>query len=259
MKTAIISDIHANLEAFQSVFEDIKTQGVSAIISLGDVIGYGPNPRECLKLVRQHCKFSLKGNHEEAVLYIGIDFHIEAGLAVDWTRNEINSSRYNPEETESFWNYLGELSKINEVDNCLFVHGSPRDPIREYLRPADAQNEDKIQENFNLVRQICFCGHTHEPGVFVQYPDSSVCFFKPAEIQSNYQIDENKCIINVGSVGQPRDDDNRACYVILSTTETGEKSITFRRISYDYKETVRKILGTKVLPKVLAARLQVGK
>jgi predicted phosphodiesterase len=254
MKRAIISDIHGNLEALKAVLDDIKAKGVSDIICLGDIIGYGPNPRECLKLIQDCGSVCIKGNHEEAVLYIGINFNVEAGLAVDWTRNEINSVKYDPVETEMMWNFIGELPRLHEEDDFLYVHASPKEPVREYLRPSDVTNAEKMQDNFNLVRHKCFCGHTHEPGAFVQYTDESVSFYRPADIKSVYNLDENKCIINAGSVGQPRDNDNRACYVIME-----DNKVSFHRLAYNYKETMKKILDTKVLPKMLAVRLHAGK
>jgi len=254
MKIAIISDIHANLEAFEAVLKDIRSKGISEIVCLGDVIGYGPNPRECLKTVIDTCKLCLRGNHEEAVLYFSYDFQVDAAQAVDWTREELNSNRYDAVENSIFWDYLGELVRLEERDDILYLHGAPREPTREYLRPIDIADEEKMRDNFGLIRQYCFCGHTHEPGVLVMNPNGKVRFLTPADLTNNYVLDVHKCIVNVGSVGQPRDGDNRACYVVLE-----DRRISFQRLPYDYKTTMRKILETKLLPKVFAARLQVGR
>jgi predicted phosphodiesterase len=254
MSVAIISDVHANLEALQAVLQDIKKQGASEIISLGDVIGYGPNPRECLQLIKDNCKISLMGNHEDAVLFLSVNFKKEAAEAVNWTRSQLNSPEYDENKTKELWDYLGELPKSKLVKNTLYVHGSPFQPINEYIYPSDADNPEKMHDNFSKVKSICFCGHTHEPGIFVQAPDQFVKFYEPAKINNTYYFDENKCIVNVGSVGQPRDNDNRACYIIIKNDV-----LQFRRVQYDIKETIKKILDVKLLPRIFAARLQVGK
>ncbi|MEK7448831.1 MAG: metallophosphoesterase family protein [Planctomycetota bacterium] len=253
MATAIISDIHANLEAFEAVLKDIKRRQISDIICLGDVIGYGPNPRECLKLARDF-KISLRGNHEEAVLFISIAFREDAALAVEWTRTMINSTDYDKTENHSFWDWLGDRPRLDELDDKLFVHGTPREPTREYLRAADLVNREKMTENFDLIRHVCFCGHTHEPGVFVEEPDGQKKHHSLKELKNVYRIDSRKCIINVGAVGQPRDGDNRACYVTVT-----DKTVTYHRIPYDYKLTMKKIMDTKILPGVLASRLELGR
>lgn len=254
MIKAIISDIHGNLEALQAVLADIESRGNTEIICLGDIIGYGPNPRECLKLARQHFNLTLKGNHEEALLYLGLDFRKVAVQAIDWTREEINSPQYDQAETDNFWDYLGGLVERSEIDDHIFLHGSPRDPTREYLHPEDIRNVQKIRENFDLIKHTCFCGHTHQSGIFVLNPEGKVVFLHPRDINYTYEIGENKCIINVGAVGQPRDGDNRACYVTLE-----DKQVTFHRVAYDYKMTMLKIVQTKRLPLVLAKRLQLGR
>jgi len=254
MSVAIISDVHANLEALQAVLQDIKKQGVSEIISLGDVIGYGPNPRECLQVIKDNCKTALMGNHEDAVLFLGVNFRKEAAEAIDWTRSQLNSPDFDETKTKELWNYLGELPKSKQIKNNLYVHGSPTQPINEYLYPDDAENPDKINVNFAMVKSTCFCGHTHEPGIFIQTPDQFVKFYEPAKINNTYYFDENKCIINVGSVGQPRDEDNRACYAVIKNDV-----LQFRRVQYNLQDTIKKILAIKRLPRIFAARLQVGK
>ncbi|MCK5578978.1 MAG: metallophosphoesterase family protein [Planctomycetes bacterium] len=253
MKTAIISDVHANLEAFQAVLKDIENKGIKEIFCLGDVIGYGPNPRECLKLAKDF-PISLRGNHEEAVIFISIDFREDAANAIEWTRDTINSNAYNKDETNDLWDWLGELPRIDERDDMLFVHGTPREPTREYLRPIDVTDKEKTNENFDLIRHICFCGHTHEPGVFEEGPDGKKIYYPIRPGKNMYRITEKKCIINVGSVGQPRDGDNRACYVVLEND-----IVTYHRIPYDHKITMNKILEIEILPKILATRLEAGR
>lgn len=254
---AIISDIHANLEALEVVLKDIKSKGIQEIICLGDVIGYGPNPRECLKLAQQF-KFCLRGNHEEAVLYLGIDFHNEAVRSINWTKEILNSPAYAKQENYSFWDYLDRLSQQEQLDDVLYVHGSPRDPTREYLKPQDNKNTERMKQNFDLMKHICFCGHTHYPGVFVapdeSNPKSETKFYTLTQLNNTYKTTSDKCIINVGSVGQPRDGDNRACYITRDNNK-----ITYHRIAYDYKKTMQKIRSTKSLPELFAKRLEVGR
>lgn len=250
---AIISDIHANLEALEAVLKDIKSKNIQDIICLGDIIGYGPNPRECLKLA-QEFKFCLRGNHEEAVMYLGIDFHNEAVKAINWTKEILNSPSYDKQENYSFWDFLDRLIRQEELNDMLYVHGSPCDPTREYLKPQDIKNNPKMKSNFNALKHVCFCGHTHYPGVFV-YPSSSdqAKFHRLKELDYTYAISSDKCIINVGSVGQPRDGDNRACYITLDNNK-----ITYHRVAYDYKKTMQKIRLTKSLPELCAKRLEAG-
>ena len=200
---AIVSDIHANLEALEAVLKDIKSKNIQDIICLGDIIGYGPNPRECLKLA-QEFKFCLRGNHEEAVMYLGIDFHDEAVKAINWTKEVLNSPSYDKQENYSFWDFLDRLSQQEESNDMLYVHGSPCDPTREYLKPQDIKNNPKMKSNFNALKHVCFCGHTHYPGVFV-YPSSSnqARFYRLKELNHTYTISSDKCIINVG-FGKPQ-------------------------------------------------------
>lgn len=254
---AIISDIHANLEALEVVLKDIKSKNIQEIICLGDVIGYGPDPRECLKLVQQF-KFSLRGNHEEAVLYLGLDFHDDAVRSINWTKEILNSPACDKKENHSFWEYLDRLNRQEERNDVLYVHGSPRDPTREYLKPQDSRNNEKMKDNFDVIKHVCFCGHTHYPGIFLVPAGSSskstVKFYTLPELHNTYEISSDKCIINVGSVGQPRDGDNRACYITLDNNK-----ITYHRLPYNYKETMQKIRATKSLPELFAQRLEVGR
>lgn len=254
---AIISDIHANLEALEAVLKDIKSKNIQDIICLGDIIGYGPNPRECLKLA-QEFKFCLRGNHEEAVMYLGIDFHDEAVKAINWTKEILNSPSHDKQENYSFWDFLDRLSQQEESNDMLYVHGSPCDPTREYLKPQDIKNNPKMKSNFNALKHVCFCGHTHFPGIFTIPSDNATInkfkFHTLKELKNAYEITQDKCMINVGSVGQPRDGDNRACYITLDNNK-----ITYHRVAYDYKKTMQKIRSTKLLPELCAKRLETGR
>jgi diadenosine tetraphosphatase ApaH/serine/threonine PP2A family protein phosphatase len=244
---AILSDIHSNLEALQAVLDDISHFPVEDIYCLGDVIGYGPNPRECLDLVRERCSVALLGNHDQAVLHEPEGFNPVAALAVYWTREKLLAPVPTAEEAARRWAYLERLACGRlEPNGLLFVHASPCDPVLEYVFPHDARDGWKMCRLFAEVERCCFHGHTHIPGIFVE-PGQ---FFKPDELDGQYRLGEQKVLCNVGSVGQPRDDDLRACYVLLE----GD-TIRFRRVKYDYEKTARKIYATKGLHNSLGDRL----
>lgn len=248
---ALISDLHSNIEATQVVLEDIQKHKVDEVFCLGDVIGYGPNPRETIHLVKEF-RVSLCGNHEEAVLFHAEDFNPKARRAIDWTREQLNGSEFDKEENYVMWDYLGELQEKHYDGDILYVHASPNIPTREYLLPKDASDEIKMRSNFEKVDRAAFCGHTHIPGVFIE----GDAFKYAREINNEYVLQSNgrKQIINIGSVGQPRDGDNRTSYVLFD----GEKVI-WRRLPYDYKKTMAKILKIKDLADYLAHRLEQGK
>lgn len=249
---AFISDLHSNMEAIQAVLDDIERRGVDRILCLGDVIGYGPEPVKALRLVPEW-EVCLRGNHEEAVLHRAEDFNDKARAALDWTRDQLNDRSIPREERYANWGLLSDhMVESHRLENALLVHGSPRDPIREYMLPRDVQNREKMSEVFDRMdRPACFVGHSHVPGVYLE----SGGFAPPSRFPDGFKLPRHeKVLVNVGSVGQPRDGDNRACYV----TFDGE-SIWFHRVEYDYKTTMRKILNSNGLPRYLADRLEVGR
>ncbi|MEM7167297.1 MAG: metallophosphoesterase family protein [Planctomycetota bacterium] len=252
MKRAIISDIHANLEAFESVLSDIRDQGADSIYCLGDVVGYGPDPRPCLFLAKD-LDLNLMGNHEEAVLFEPIGFNPRARAAIEWTKEQINLHSAAVEENRELWNFVGSMLDRQTEDGIAYVHGSPREPTREYVFPNDVHNGEKLDEIFAALEQsVCFAGHTHTPGVFTE----DHRFLAPTDIGNSFKLSDatGKIIVNVGSVGQPRDGDPRACYVIFD----GE-SIEFRRVKYDIEKTVQRFREVPVLPEYLALRLLEGR
>ena len=249
MRRAILSDIHSNLEAFEVVLKDIESKQIDEILCLGDLIGYGPNPREVILKALNFARV-LRGNHEDALLFIATDFNKEASAAIDWTREQLNAKEASKEENHALWNFLGDLTDRHDVDGMVFVHGSPRVPTREYVRAADVHDKEKMTEIFSMIERIGFCGHTHEPGIFTE--DGKFLF--PKLINNQYVLDTRRTLVNVGSVGQPRDRDNRACYVIYD----GER-VTFHRLEYDFRKTMKKIAETPALPSYLAARLKDGR
>jgi predicted phosphodiesterase len=256
---AIISDIHSNLEALTTVLADIAERGIKTIYCLGDVIGYGPNPRECLDLVIEKTKWCVMGNHDYAVFYEPTNFNYAAEQASFWTRDNLEAEVKKPPRDER-WSFLGNLPMVKTLNvklngspaNMDFLHASPRKPINEYIFPDDVySNPVKVKVLFEKVRHVCFVGHTHLPGVFIDEPD----FYLPDELGNVYPIvEDEKAIINVGSVGQPRDRDNRASYVFIEDNE-----VNFVRLDYDYETTMKKIRAIEQLDDFHAERLRNGR
>ncbi|MFQ5425313.1 MAG: metallophosphoesterase family protein [Phycisphaerae bacterium] len=250
---AIISDIHANLEALRTVLSDIDRRDIKTIYCLGDIVGYGPDPAECLDLIAERTTVSLCGNHDHAVFYEPTNFNASAERACYWTRQTLEEAT-DIERRNQRWRFLGELSPRRAVDGMLLVHGSPRKPINEYLFPDDVYtNPHKLLSNFERFDQMtCFCGHTHVPGVFVDDP-----YFEPPDElgeSPKYVLGDEKVIVNVGSVGQPRDRDPRAAYVVVE-----DNVLEFIRIEYDIDVTARKIHDNAHLDDFLGNRLYDGK
>jgi predicted phosphodiesterase len=248
---AILSDIHSNLEAFEAVLADIgQAPPVERVLCLGDTVGYGPNPVECLDLVRQRCDVVLLGNHDQAVLFDPEGFGAAAAQAVVRTRQMLEKPG---PESEPRWVFLSQLPRTHTEGDLLFVHGSVRNPINEYVFPEDIYNQRKMAALFAQVGRYCFQGHTHVPGVFTEEPGGRYLFRTPDEIDYEHRLDGRKTMINVGSVGQPRDADWRACYVLLD----GDV-VRFRRVEYDVETTVKKIHRDDGLDDFFGDRLRDG-
>ncbi len=253
MKIAIISDLHSNREALEAVFADIQAKGIPTLYCLGDVIGYGPEPEFCIDLVRGHAEICLMGNHDEALFRDARDFNPHARGAIDYTRQRMRPKWYSSGETKARWKWLNGLPLTHRLGRFLFVHGSPRDPVREYVLSTDGfLNPDKLRAIFDSFEGIGLGGHTHHPGMH----DEELRFhgLEGEETLTLPLPDKGKFFINVGSTGQPRDGDNRACYAVLE-----EHQITWHRVAYDYRLTMQKILDTGVLSDILARRLALGK
>jgi len=248
---ALISDIHSNVEALTAVFEDMAGFGVEKTFCLGDAIGYGPNPRETLELLRDSA-FTLLGNHEEGLLYTAENFNDRARTALEWTRNELNSAEHPKDANFALWEFIDGFEEQRREGDHLFVHASPRQPVREYVMPADSLDREKMKDIFEHMdgARACFGGHTHVPGMFAE----GGLFKREAELVGRVPLPEGRCLVNIGSVGQPRDGDPRASYVLLDGDE-----IMFRRVPYDFETTMRKIGRNSMLDDFLARRLKVGK
>jgi predicted phosphodiesterase len=243
MRYAVISDIHSNFEALSVVLAYLKANPVDRIISCGDIVGYGPNPKECIDAVRALTNFeSTLGNHDAAIAG-KIDFSDFNKMAQEAVR--INKALL----TSDDYSYLAQLKdKISEND-ALFLHGSPRDPINEYLFLVE-----KFEENMERFREkVCFIGHTHQPLLyeFAGNPDKSG-FYQTGDI---FNLDPDKrYIVNVGSVGQPRDNNPMAC---LYFYDSKHMTVSVKRLPYETQKTSAKMMKLK-LPAQLAQRLIMG-
>lgn len=317
--TAVISDIHGNRQALEVCLRDAEQRGVQRFVCLGDVVGYGAEPRACLDEIMARCVseptatrrlnteetaefdpeaiqqlpadevetdadlsepmaetmleqddqgsnadgeqvrwlepgLCLKGNHEEALLNSPEDFNPKARAAIEWTKEEIwrDGSR-----AEAYWDFIGDLPESAVDDRAMFAHGSPRDPVREYVVPRDIKDTQKMSALFAAMsRGVCFIGHSHVPAVL--YEDGS--YFVPRGEESVYgpyalgDLEASRAIINVGSVGQPRDGDPRLSYVLFD----GD-NVTFVRLPYDHASAAESIRRVDELPDFLADRLAAGR
>src|SRR5580692_5538218 len=156
------------------------------------------------------CKICLVGNHGQGALFDPEGFNAGAERAIFWTRKMLENSdvRGNEQRCE----FLGELPRQHREPGFLYVHGSARNPLNEYVFPEDIYNQRKMERIFALVDRYCFQGHTHVPGIFTEQADDLYSFNSPEEIEYTHRLDGRKTLCNVGSIGQPRDGDWRACY-----------------------------------------------
>jgi len=249
VKRALISDIHSNLESLRAVLDDIASQSISEIYCLGDIVGYGPNPAECIDEVMK-CQAYLLGNHDQGALFDPEGFNTGAERAIFWTRDQLEQHCGNGVDRQRRWQFLGELPRVKQEEKLLFVHGSARNPLNEYVFPEDIYNRRKLEKIFALVPQYCFQGHSHVPGVFAE----NYTFLTPAELNYEYRLGPEKVMVNVGSVGQPRDGDPRACYAVLE-----DDVVRFRRVEYPLEITIQKIYQIPELDNFLGDRLRDGR
>jgi len=242
MRVLLISDIHANLTALKTVLE--HAGAADAVWCLGDIIGYGPQPNECIEAMQTLEAVSIVGNHDLACLgAVDIaDFNPDARRASLWTNQVLN---------ESGRSYLTALSAHRQVDaQVTHAHGSPREPVWEYL--LDAQTADESLAFFQTP--LCFVGHTHVPMVFQSIAGRPCMRALPDDGEVLTLDPHSRYIINPGSVGQPRDGDSRAAYAIFDR-QAG--TISFHRIGYKIKETQR-LMREVDLPEMLITRLSFG-
>ncbi len=243
MQYAIISDVHANLEALEVVLGDIEPRRPDAVICLGDFVGYGPDPVACVERLRPKLSGAVAGNHDlAAVDALDIsEFNPFAQAAILWTRGQL---------TAPVRAYLTDLPRQITPNGFLAVHGSARDPVEEYvLDPHTAR------ANFDAATfRVCLIGHSHVPGVFVfdgeQVTGAPLLPEHPLRLSP-----ERRYIINVGSVGQPRDGDARAAYAWL---DEEAQTVLLLRLAYPVERTQEK-MNKAGLPAMLVERLAYGR
>ncbi|WP_072022265.1 metallophosphoesterase family protein [Zavarzinella formosa] len=219
---AILGDIDGNLEALKAVLADIERQGVDSVCNLGDTLGYGPNPVECLDLAMR-MSVVLLGAFDHAVLF-GSESPRSGEDHLLWTQTQLETIG-EPADQQRRRAFLSGLSSLHRDGNILCVHGSPRDPLREYVFPEDVYNLRKMSQIGAAFDRLCFVGKTHIPGVFIERSPDGWEFVQPEECDQGFHVVGHKLICNVGSVGQPRDGDPRPCYALFD----GER-IWFRRV-----------------------------
>lgn len=247
MKVAIVSDIHSNLEALSSVLADIESNQVDKIYCLGDIVGYGPNPIEVIRIAKERFAICIMGNHDEAVIKKPLYFNKIPENAVYWTQ-DILKELGDPSDLE----YLTSLKNLYRDDGLVLSHGIMEDNM-SYT--TEAEDLFYIFDNMEPLEYVCFGGHSHQPAIWV-IEDNELFFCEP-ELDCDFKIDieKQKFWINVGSVGQPRDSDTRSSYVIY---DTEEHIIQFHKVEYDYKITADKIKKIEGLDNFLGDRLSKG-
>ena len=239
-RIALFGDIHANLEALETVLADAREQGCNQFICMGDVVGYNADPAACLEMVRSMDCPVVKGNHDEDAsgTHSLESMNPVAATALEWTRRQLS-------EEQRTW--LRRLRMVRQVSDFTVVHSTLDQPANwNYVT-----NRFDAMSNFSYqFTSVCFHGHTHVPRVYLKND-------KVEEIPAESVFIEagSKYFINVGSVGQPRDGDWRACYAIY---DLAHRIVVFRRLEYDLATTQRKILAAG-LPEMLAHRLAEGR
>lgn len=229
MRYAVISDIHSNLEALIKVLSEIHNKHVDEIICLGDIVGYGANPDEVVELVRQEVKYAVRGNHDDAL------FNDESFAAINpFAKAAIT---YNAELlSDASKEWLSNLPMTHKIDKIMMVHASPSSPEDwKYIFTS----EDAWVELASFDEKICLIGHTHVPVIF----------------KKKISETEIRELINVGSVGQPRDGDNRASFGIIDTSNFTYENF---RVEYHFRTAADKIIAAG-LPRLLGERLYKGK
>ncbi len=242
MRVAVISDVHSNLVALEAVIRHLPA--VEAIWSLGDAVGYGPQPNECLSLLRDKVSIAIAGNHDWGSLgKVGFeDFNDAAAVAARWTGAQL---------TAQSRAYLAGLKMQQEMGEFSLVHGSPRDPLWDYLA-----NASRAEACFPLFKgQYCLVGHTHVPAVFSQDEQGGAVHVSIPRDGARMPLAKGKAIYNPGSVGQPRDGDPRAAYAVL---DLNERTISFARVEYDFGATQARMQAVG-LPEFLWKRLEAGR
>jgi predicted phosphodiesterase len=239
MRVAVLSDIHSNLIALDAVLADAGA--VDAVWHLGDVVGYGPDPDGVVARLAEREAIGVRGNHDAAALG-GPEiewFNPDARTAAEWTRDTMS-------DATRAW--LDSQPVVREIGSVTLVHGSPRDPLREYIASVRVARANLAE----LATRYGLYGHTHVPVAFID--DAPGLEIVDPEAGTVHALDERATLVNPGSVGQPRDGDPRASYLLL---DVDEQVVTWRRVAYDIP-AVQAAIRAAGLPRRLAERLAVG-
>ena len=249
---AILSDLHSNLEATEAVLDFCTRRGVKEFLCLGDVIGYGPDPIAVSVIARKTFTTCLMGNHEEALVTGKHRFNPHAAKAIDWTRQQLQVHAKSGGSEPSLMSWFRERTSFVLAHDMLLVHGSIYDPVHDYVdepeNPIEAQQMiETLNRDFSGFDR-CFAGHNHTP-----FLATTLGIMVPHDGHRTFRIPKgHKGYICVGSVGQPRDRDNRVSFATLD----GD-CLTFHRLPYDFRKTQQKILAVG-LNRFLAERLEYG-
>jgi len=246
VRYAVLSDVHANLEALTAVLADAASEGALGILCLGDTVGYGADPVPCVELLGERSTRIVAGNHEHGVLgLVDLRWFNAAAPAALWTRERLGGDHQG---------FLSGLPLVSAIGEATCVHASPRRPEEwDYL----VSEEDGYGAFGEFETRLCFVGHSHLPAVWSlgsggpAHEDLAGAACHDRRISFH---DGRRYIVNVGSVGQPRDRDPRAAYVLW---DEDDRSVRLRRVSYDHTEAAAKILRAG-LPRALADRLARG-
>ncbi len=242
MRYGVFSDVHSNSEALQAVLEYYEDTSIDKYLSVGDLVGYAADPQECIAKIMPLATVTVAGNHDWAAvgLFSLEHFNAEAAKAIIWTKKRLSSQEKK---------FLGSLELTFDNEDLTLVHSTLKDPATfSYLT-----NSESARSTFDLLnKQICFVGHTHLAGIFIQSQDGEIEYFEGPMLKLKT---ENKYIVNVGSVGQPRDGNPAASCCIYDSLK---KTVWLKRIDYDFKSSARKIAACG-LPLFLAERLSIGR
>ncbi|MCC6618539.1 MAG: metallophosphoesterase family protein [Chloroflexi bacterium] len=244
MRIAVLSDIHANLAALEAVIGDLPP--VEETWVLGDIVGYGPQPREVIETLQEIGARSVMGNHDGAAIGLVQSryFNPDARTAIEWTAEALDANARS---------YLASLPEVRVDEPLTAVHGSPRDPMWEYITGPDV-----AEANIGAFEtRLCLFGHTHQPVIF--HDIDGEIETTPGRPGSRAPIDAaTRVLVNPGSVGQPRDGNPDAAYAIVDVDRSGQALVEFRRVTYDIARTQR-LMQEAGLPPRLAERLLHGR
>ncbi len=247
MRILIVSDIHSNFIAFETVLAAAGT--IDSLWCLGDTVGYGPQPNECVATTIQLATHAISGNHDWACIgKLSLeDFNPDARTANEWNGQQLTTDHFT-------WlqNLDTHIERLDDYENFTFAHGSPREPVWEYLLTVQQARANFESEEFPT--QICLIGHSHIPILFTDDYDQGIRREFPDNGYSMRLMSHTRYIINPGSVGQPRNQDPRAAYAIL---DTHTRSIKFHRVPYDIASTQKRMRDAR-LPMGLIRRLEYG-